>query len=68
MLNWLPEETRTILLWSPLVNTQEMLRSGLFPPDVPTYWSVWYNVGWCLVLTALGLIVIQKAQKHVTIE
>ncbi len=68
MLSWLPEEARVALSWSPLVNTQEMIRSGLFPPDIPTYWSASYVVVWCLALTAIGLLLISKAQKHITMD
>jgi len=68
MLYWLPEGTRDILMWSPLVNAQEMFRSSIFPADVPTFWNAWYLACWGLVLTAIGLPLVQKAQKHVAME
>jgi capsular polysaccharide transport system permease protein len=68
MLFWLPEGAREVLAWSPLVNGQEMFRGGLFPADIPTYWNAWYLLGWCVVLTAIGLPLINKAQKHLTME
>jgi capsular polysaccharide transport system permease protein len=68
MLFWLPESAREVLAWSPLLNAQEMFRCGLFPADFPTYWNAWYLVGWCIILTAIGLPLIHKAQKHVTME
>lgn len=68
MLYWLPQDARNLLEWSPLVNAQEMFRGGLFPADIPTYWNAWYLMGWCVVLTAIGLPIVRKAQKHVTME
>jgi capsular polysaccharide transport system permease protein len=59
---------RKILMWSPLVNSQEMLRGGLFPDDIPTYWNAWYLAAWCLGLTVIGLPLVKAAQKHVTME
>lgn len=68
MLYWLPQDARDVLSWSPLVNAQEMFRGGLFPEDFPTYWDAWYLAGWCLVLTAIGLPLLHKAQQVVTSE
>jgi capsular polysaccharide transport system permease protein len=68
MLYWMPENLRAALSWSPLVNSQEMFRSGLFPADIPTYWNAWYVLAWCLILTVIGLPLVAKAQKLVTME
>ena len=68
MLYWLPQDARDVLSWSPLVNAQEMFRGGLFPDDFPTYWDAWYLAGWCIVLTAVGLPLLHKAQQVVTSE
>jgi len=68
MLYWLPMGLRKAALWSPLVNSQEMFRGGLFPESIPTYWSVWYLLAWCIGLTAIGLPMVSAAQKHVTME
>jgi capsular polysaccharide transport system permease protein len=68
MQSWLPQNLREVLAWSPLVNTQEMFRGGLFPADIPTYWNAWYVVVVCVILTAIGLPLVAKAQKHVTME
>jgi capsular polysaccharide transport system permease protein len=68
MAAWLPQRWRDVLLWSPLVNNQEMFRSGMFPADTITYWYPWYVVLWCVVLTAIALPLAQFAQKHVSME
>jgi capsular polysaccharide transport system permease protein len=68
MQYWLPQNLQDVMAWSPLVNTQEMFRSGLFPADIPTYWNAWYVLIWCIVLTAISLPLVAKAQKRVTME
>lgn len=68
MQYWLPDKARQILSWSPLVNTQEMFRGGLFPADVPAEWDAVYVLLWCVVLTAIGLPLVREAQHHVRLE
>jgi capsular polysaccharide transport system permease protein len=65
MQYWLPDKARHILSWSPLVNIVEMFRSGLFPADIPTEWDPAYVVACCVVLTAIGLELLNFAQQHV---
>ncbi len=64
---WLPEKARDILAYSPLVNTMEMFRNGMFSADVVTYWSVPYVLSWCLAQTVLGMLLIERAQEYVEI-
>jgi capsular polysaccharide transport system permease protein len=63
---WLPQEYRDLLMYSPLQNTVEMLRAGMFPPDTVTYYYPLYVVKWCIALTAIGLPLVRYAQKHVS--
>lgn len=64
MAAWLPQPMRDILMWSPLANTQEMVRAGIFPPDIITYYYPTYVILVCLVLTAIGLPLAHYAQKQ----
>jgi capsular polysaccharide transport system permease protein len=66
MAAWLPQTWREILLWSPLANTQEMLRAGMFPPDTVTYWDATYVVLWCVGLSALAFPLVRQAQRQVS--
>jgi len=68
MASWLPQEYRHVVLWSPLVNTMEMFRCGLFPLSVETNFSVPYTVVWCIVLTAIGIPIVEVAQRRVTLQ
>ncbi|MCY1669386.1 ABC transporter permease [Rhizobium sp. SL86] len=65
MLHWLPESVQGILWWSPLVQFFEMFRAGMFGSHVPTEWSVPYLAVWGLLLTSIGLPIVNHAQKHI---
>lgn len=64
MVHWLPESAQ-LVKWSPLVQVFEMFRAGMFGSHVPTEWSVPYLVIWSLLLTGVGLPLVEKAQRHV---
>lgn len=67
MVEWLPERAQQVLLWSPLVHAMEMFRAGAFSPDVATpVYSAGFLVASCFVMTAIGLPLVNLAQKHVT--
>jgi len=68
MAAWLPQKWRELILWSPLVNAQEMFRSGIFPVAQETYWSASYLVFWSAALTAIGIPLVQSAQKRVSLQ
>jgi capsular polysaccharide transport system permease protein len=64
MVSWLPAAYQDIILWSPLINCIEMIRAGIFPPYMKGFYSAGYLTIVCVVLTAIGLVSIQYAQKH----
>ena len=68
MLEWLPEKARSFLIWSPLVDACEMLRAGVFPEDVTTYWNPWIIVLSSLALLALGLPLHKYARRHIEVH
>jgi capsular polysaccharide transport system permease protein len=64
MVNWLPDQYREIILWSPLVNCIEMIRGGLLPEYITTYYCPWYVINWCIGMTAIGIPLVYYAQEH----
>jgi capsular polysaccharide transport system permease protein len=64
LVYWLPDPYQSIMLWSPLVNCIEMIRGGTFPEHIPTYGSPLYAALWCAGLTAIGVPLVQYAQRH----
>ncbi|MDE3175071.1 MAG: ABC transporter permease [Pseudomonadota bacterium] len=65
MADWLPQEWREAVLWSPLVSNIEMMRAGMFGGDIKYYYDPMYVVYWSLGLTAIGLPLVQRARRHV---
>ena len=68
MVYWLPGEYGQALLWSPMVNTVEIMRSGYFGPGIPTYYSISYVCYFNAVTTALGLYFVNDARIYVEVE
>ncbi|WP_027527943.1 ABC transporter permease [Bradyrhizobium sp. Ec3.3] len=64
MVSWLPDQYQSIILWSPLINCVEMIRGGIFPLYMKTYFSPAYLTIVCVVLTAIGIPAVQYAQRH----
>jgi capsular polysaccharide transport system permease protein len=63
MVSWLPGQYQSLILWSPLVNCIEMIRAGIFPSYMTTYFSASYLTIVCVVLTAMGIPAVQYAQR-----
>jgi ABC-2 type transport system permease protein/capsular polysaccharide transport system permease protein len=51
----LPEKFQKVVLYIPMVNGVEMIREGFFGDTFHAHYSIPYMVGWCLVLTFIGL-------------
>ena len=56
LLAWMSPTTRYYLLFFPPANATEIMRYGFFGDAVPTYFSIPYTTGACLVLTFIGLM------------
>jgi capsular polysaccharide transport system permease protein len=68
MTAWLPPRFRAIVEWVPLANACEMLRAGVFPLDVKTYYSVPLIVLSSLFFIVIGIPIIEYARKRVDIS
>jgi capsular polysaccharide transport system permease protein len=64
LVYWLPDQYQSLILWSPLVSCIEMIRGGMFPEYITTYSYPLYVVLWCTGMTAVGVPLVQYAQKH----
>ena len=51
----LPEKFQNAVLFFPMVHGVEMIREGFFGSSFHAHYSIPYMVGWCLVLTFIGL-------------
>jgi capsular polysaccharide transport system permease protein len=61
-LDWVSPQLRRILLWFPPANATEMIRFGYFGPITPTYFDAPYTAFACLVLTFIGVLLMQNAR------
>jgi capsular polysaccharide transport system permease protein len=67
MTAWLPPRFRVIVEWVPLANAIEMLRAGVFPLDVKTYYSVPLILFSSLFFIAVGVPIVEYARRKIDI-
>lgn len=65
MVHWLPPMAQEIILKFPMVHGVELMRQGYFGDVVPTYGDVGYFSTINLVMTLIGLILIQGTSKNI---
>jgi capsular polysaccharide transport system permease protein len=68
MVSWLPPAVQKLVLYSPLVQANEMFRAGYFGSSVTTYWDASYLFLFGLALNALGLPLMKIVQRRVESE
>jgi len=68
MASWLSPAARDVVLWSPLVNAMEMMRSGLFGDAVRPYYSIGEPIAASAVLAIIGLAMIRRVRRTLAIE
>jgi capsular polysaccharide transport system permease protein len=68
MISWLPDRLGKIMAWSPLANCFELFRDGMFGHNVSAQWDAWYIIKFNVVMTAIGLLLVCKAQRHIRFE
>jgi capsular polysaccharide transport system permease protein len=64
----IPAVFRSILVWVPLAQIQEIIREGLFPNFESLYTQPAYVAVWCVMLTLLGLTGLRVARTWVVLE
>lgn len=65
MVEWLPQNYQALVVYSPLVNINEMFRDGLFGDKIETHWYISYTIIWCIALTAIGLFFANRARERI---
>ncbi len=68
MLSWLPDNIANIMAYSPLANCFELFRDGMFGHNVEARWDAFYIIKCNIVLTAIGLLLVRKAQSSLRLE
>jgi len=65
MVEWLPKKLQAVVLLLPMVHGVEILRNGYFGNVVKTYYDIGYMATCCLVLTLLGLYLVQQTSRRI---
>ncbi len=68
MISWLPDSLANIIIYSPLANCFELFRDGMFGHNVEARWDAFYVVKCNIVFTAIGLLLVRKAQSSIRFE
>jgi capsular polysaccharide transport system permease protein len=67
-VSWFPEDIRNLLLWIPLVHIFELLKEGQFQTFQSPYVDLTYAIGWCGVLTLIGLFGLSQLRSRVELS
>lgn len=68
MVEWVPYAYRDLYLLIPLPHTIEMMRAAVFGEFVPTHYNPYYPFYFGAVLNAVGLLVLNDAQKFIEVD
>ncbi|WP_066822366.1 ABC transporter permease [Sphingomonas mali] len=68
MASWAPPSVRDYLLMSPMVNTMEMIRYGLFGDYVEPYYNVWNPILVSIVFLMIGLVLCRRMRRDLVVE
>jgi capsular polysaccharide transport system permease protein len=65
LVEWLPESAQNVVLWLPMVNGVEMVRSGYFGGLVRPHYDVAYLAVANMVMTVFGLAVARRIKEGI---
>jgi ABC-type polysaccharide/polyol phosphate export permease len=65
MVEWLPSQLRSVVLYLPMVHGVEMLRHGYFGSTVRTHFDLAYMAECCLFMSLFALYVVRQASLRV---
>lgn len=68
MAHWLAPPLREVVLYLPFLHPVEMVRGGFFGDTVPVYYDVGYAVGWAVVFTFAGLLLVRFVRERVHVN
>jgi capsular polysaccharide transport system permease protein len=65
MLYWLPPAAREVLAFMPMASGVEIIRGGYLGPGIPVFYQWEASVVICLVILAVGLLLLRHARRYV---
>jgi capsular polysaccharide transport system permease protein len=68
MVSWLTPQVRQFMLYSPWVNTMEMMRYGVFGDGVNAMWDISVPIYGSMLLMMVGLVLCRRVRRHLVVE
>jgi len=68
MVSWVSPSAREYFMMSPMVNTMEMIRYGLFGDYVEPYYTVWNPIIVSIVFMMIGLALCRRVRRNLVVE
>jgi capsular polysaccharide transport system permease protein len=68
MVSWLPTAFQSVVLYSPSVNSIEMIRAGEFGPGVTTVYSFSYSTYSITIMILLGIALTARVRKYIVVQ
>ena len=68
MVDWVPRNFQSVLLWSPPVHTAEIIRKGQFGNTVHAQYDLVYLTYVCAGMILVGLSLTLRSRKHILVQ
>lgn len=68
MLAWLTPGAQAVLYFSPFVHPMELMRYGVFGPQVDAKWDISVTIVASMVLTTIGLVLCRRVRRIMVVE
>jgi capsular polysaccharide transport system permease protein len=65
MVEWMPHQVQSVILYLPMVHGVELLRQGYFGNVVRTHYDLAYMAKSCLMLSLAGMYVVREASRRI---
>lgn len=68
MASWMTPGVRRYFLWSPFVNSMEMMRKGVWGEAITVYYNIWNPIGCSMVIGMIGLALCRRVRKTLAVQ
>lgn len=68
MASWMKPSIREFILYSPFVNSMEMMRKGIWGDEVTAHYNPWNPIACSIVAAAIGLALCRRVRRTLAVE
>jgi capsular polysaccharide transport system permease protein len=68
MVDWVPKNFQTVLLWSPSVHNVEMIREGQFGASAHAHYDLFYDTWMTALLIMIGLSLTLRVRRYLIVQ